>query len=109
MRLIGVVIIAAIAIGLAGCQVSKPYVTKVDRIDQNVDGGNRGYLMGTPPPVQDRGELKRPFMNVDIDFPVISGEKTRETRVVKNGAADTRNETDADIRHETTAREEQVK
>lgn len=103
MRLAGVVIIAVLVAGLAGCQVSKPYVTKVDRVDQNVDGGNRGYLIGTPPPAQDRGELKRPFMNVDIDFPVISGEKTPETMIVRhNGAA-------AGTGSGTTARDEQVK
>jgi hypothetical protein len=80
-------------------------VTKVERQDQVVDSGNRGYLKGTPPPVGDRGELKRPFMTVDIDLPSIQGKATRKTRVV--GSA--KEETAADIRHEMTVSEEQVK
>jgi len=95
----------SLAIGITGCELSKPYVTKVDRKDQVVDSGNRGYLKGTPPPVGDRGELKRPFMTVDISLPTIQGQATKETEVA--GAA--KKETVADIRQEVTVKEEQVK
>jgi hypothetical protein len=105
MRLISIVVSVIMAIGITGCELSKPYVTKVDRTDQVVDSANRGYLKGTPPPVGDRGELKRPFMTVDIDLPSIQGKPTKETQVV--GAA--KEETAANIRHEKTVKEEQVK
>ena len=105
MRIAFLALIAVIAIGITGCQVSKPYVTKVDRTDQVMDSGNRGYLKGTPPPAGNRGDLKRPFMTVDIDFPAIQGNATKETQVV--GAA--KKETVSDIRHEVTVKEEQVK
>ena len=43
------------AMALVGCEkISKPYIMTVDRVDQKVDG-NRGYLKGTPPPVQASG------------------------------------------------------
>lgn len=105
MRALCLVLALSLIIGITGCQVSKPYVTKVDRTDQVVDSGNRGYLKGTPPPAGDRGDLKRPFMTVDIDLPAIQGSATKETRVV--GAE--KRETIANIRHEETVKEEQVK
>lgn len=61
---------AVMALAFAGCEgVSAPYVMKMDRVDQNVSSGNRGYLKGTPPPAEDRSNLKRPFIAVDIDLP----------------------------------------
>ena len=56
-------------IGLVGCErVSAPYIMKMDRVDQKLDAGNRGYLKGTPPAPEDRGDLKRPFIALDIDL-----------------------------------------
>ena len=69
-----VVMIAAVAVAAVGCSnVSKPYVMKTDRVDQKLEEGNRGYLKGTPPPVGDRGDLKRPWIAVDVDLPESSG------------------------------------
>ncbi len=77
---LAVVVIAAVAIAAAGCgNVSKPYVMKTDRIDQKLEEGNRGYLEGTPPPVGDRGDLKRPWIAVDVDLPESSGTSSVET------------------------------
>lgn len=71
---LAVVVIAAVAIAAAGCaNVSAPYVMKTDRIDQKLEEGNRGYVKGTPPPVGDRGDLKRPWIAVDVDLPAPSG------------------------------------
>jgi len=50
-----------------------PYVTQVERKDQNI-AGNRGYLKGTPPPPEDKTGRKRPFLTIDIDLPRTSGE-----------------------------------
>ncbi len=56
-------------VGLIGCEsISKPYIMKMDRTDQKLDEGNRGYLKGTAPAPKDRGDLKRPFIAVDIDL-----------------------------------------
>lgn len=103
MRFALLLLIAVMMIGVAGCQVSKPYIKMEDRVDQNIEAGNRGYLMGNPPPAEDRSSLKRPFMNVDIDFPVISGEKTKETKIVKQGGAG------SDTGRDIPTREEQIK
>lgn len=62
---------AILAIGMISCQVSKPYIMETDRVDQNLRGGNRGYLKGAPPPPEDRRGLKRPLIAVDIDLPEI--------------------------------------
>lgn len=76
-------IIACVALGLTGCvsRVSMPYVMKTERVDQQVDIGNRGYLQGTPPPPTDRGGLKRPFIAVDVDLIDMKvGAKSKETK-----------------------------
>jgi len=70
------VLCAALITALAGCQgISAPYVMKMDRTDQNVKEGNRGYLKGTPPPADDRSGLKREFIAVDIDLPEEGGKE----------------------------------
>ena len=112
---LAVVVIAAVAIAAAGCgNVSKPYVMKTDRIDQKLEEGNRGYLKGTPPPVGDRGDLKRPWIAVDVDLPESSGtnpapaapekpaEVKREVTVVKE-------ETPTNVKTTTVVKEEEIK
>lgn len=73
MKIIAVVLGLCIAMGLAGCEISKPYVITVDRVDQKVSEGNRGYMKGTPPPADERQGLKRPLIAVDIDLPSVQG------------------------------------
>lgn len=73
-RLFIAVLVMAFLSGLTGC-ISKPYVMTMDRVDQKMDTGNRGYLKGTPPPLEGRGDLKRQFIAVDIDLPA-TGEET---------------------------------
>ena len=69
MRVFYLIVIACLIAGLTGCErVSMPYVMKTDRTDQDLKVGNRGYLKGTPPPSKDRGDLKRPFIAVDVDL-----------------------------------------
>ncbi len=67
-----IVLAAMMVIGLVGCNLSKPYVMQTDRVDQDMNAGNRGYLKGTPPPPGDRGDLKRPLIAVDIDLPKVN-------------------------------------
>ena len=70
------------AVALVGCEkISKPYIMTVDRVDQKVEG-NRGYLKGTPPPAQERTNLKRPLIAVDMDLIDIKGKPASDTVLV---------------------------
>lgn len=80
MRLLSLALVAMIAIGLVGCNVSKPYIMKVDRTDQKVEG-NRGYLKGTPPPEAPRTNLQRELIAVDIDLPKIEGKPAAQSKL----------------------------
>ena len=72
------IIAGSLILALSGCErVSAPYIMKTDRQDQNLAAGNRGYFKGTPPPPEDRGDLKREFIAVDIDL--IDVNKSRKT------------------------------
>jgi hypothetical protein len=116
MRVVFVVVaIAVAAMFAAGCaNVSAPYVMKTDRVDQKLDGtGNRGYLQGTPPPVGDRGDLKRPWIAVDVDLPESSGERSaavKETPAeVKREVTVVKEETPATVKTTTVVTKEEIK
>ena len=82
MKLLALVLIACIALTAIGCErISKPYIMTVDRTDQKVEG-NRGYLKGTPPPEQERKNLKRPLIAVDMDLVEIKGKPAQDTAIV---------------------------
>ena len=58
---------AAIALAAIGCaNVSRPYIGTMTRVDQNLQEGNRGYLLGTPPAPKER-KLTRQLITVDVD------------------------------------------
>lgn len=66
---LAVVVIAALAISAAGCadyKVSRPYVGTMTRVDQNIEQGNRGYLLGTAPAPGER-KTTRKLIAVDVD------------------------------------------
>lgn len=44
------------------------YTFKKDRVDQNLESGNRGYLSGSPPPEDKDRNLKRTLIGVDIEL-----------------------------------------
>ncbi|MFC1570888.1 hypothetical protein ACFL4E_03805 [Candidatus Omnitrophota bacterium] len=44
------------------------YTFKKDRVDQNLEGGNRGYISGSPPPADKDRDLKRTLIGVDIEL-----------------------------------------
>jgi len=82
MRIVFAVLVSAVlVIGIIGCNVSKPYIIKTDRVDQEL-AGNRGYLAGTPPPAENRAALKRSLIAVDIDLPQVKGKATEQTKLV---------------------------
>ena len=76
MRLL-VIAILLVSITLSGCYTMKTYTFKKDRVDQGVEG-NRGYIMGTPPPAPARGETpKRTLIGIDIETGLLPGEKAK--------------------------------
>ena len=80
------ILIVCAAIALVGCEkISKPYIMTVDRVDQTVEG-NRGYLKGTPPLAQERTNLTRPLIAVDMDLVSIQGKATKATTIVTKKA-----------------------
>ncbi|OGW75898.1 MAG: hypothetical protein A2Z72_07055 [Omnitrophica bacterium RBG_13_46_9] len=67
-----------VSITLAGCASVKTYTFQKDRVDQRL-AGNRGYLMGTPPPAPVEREVpKRTLIGVDVEIPILPGEKAEQ-------------------------------
>jgi len=67
MRILVVVILLA-SLVLSGCANTKVYTFKKDRVDQRA-AGNKGYLMGNPPPAPVEGEVKqRTMFGLDIEI-----------------------------------------
>ena len=82
MKGLYLVLALCVAVALVGCEkISKPYIMTVDRVDQKVEG-NRGYLKGTPPPAQERTNLTRQLIAVDMDLVSIQGKPTQPTTIV---------------------------
>ena len=54
---------------MSGC-VIRTYTTEMDRVDQEIYG-NRGVIMGTPPAVEDREQVRktRTIYNVEVEVP----------------------------------------
>jgi hypothetical protein len=73
-------LLVAILLILAGCSnVSSPYLITKDRVDQEIEG-NRGYLLGTPPPAPARRDVpKRTLIGIDVEIPILPGEKGYKT------------------------------
>jgi len=63
---------------LVGCSGVRIYEIKKDRVDQRVEG-NRGYIKGTPPPAPIKGGVpKRTLIGIDMEVPILPGEKGYE-------------------------------
>ena len=79
MKLRYLALIVCTAMALVGCEkISKPYIMTVDRVDQKAEG-NRGYLKGTPPPLECNSSPKRQLIAVDMDLVSIKGCPAQET------------------------------
>lgn len=61
-----VLLLSGLVIGITGCVVRTYEVTK-DRLDQNLETGNRGYLKGQAPQAQER-KAKRTIRAVEIEL-----------------------------------------
>ena len=118
MKLVFFVLLSAcILFALIGCEMSKPYIMNTDREDQKIEG-NRGYLKGTPPPLKERGDLKRPYLTVDVEIPEVDEKQTKlvttpgETRLVhknKEAVAPTSAAPAPAEQKPAVAKEEQIK
>lgn len=69
MKLFTILLIAAFFI--TGCSNVRTYTFKRNRVDQKVQEGNRGYLKGTPPPAEERKDVKRTMYGVDVEIPIL--------------------------------------
>ena len=65
----------------AGCR-SATKVTEVPRVDLELSGGNRGYLVGTPPPEAAEMKTTRRMVWTDIELPSFSKPTTHGTAPV---------------------------
>ena len=70
------VIILLAGVTLAGCSNVSTRIVEKDRVDQEMQQGNRGYLLGTPPPAGARENLKRTMIGIDVEIPILPGEET---------------------------------
>ena len=65
----------------AGCR-SATKVTEVPRVDLELSGGNRGYLVGTPPPASAEMTTTRKMVWTDIELPSFTKPTARGTAPV---------------------------
>ena len=74
MRL-AIVMVLLFSVVLFGCSNARIYTFEKDRVDQT-RVGNRGYIIGTPPPAPaERTVPKRTLFGLDIEVPLLPGEK----------------------------------
>lgn len=78
MRL-AVIFLLLASIALSGCSNVRAYTFKKDRVDQEPEG-NRGYLHGTPPPTPIGEPKKRTMFGLDIEIPLLPGERESVSR-----------------------------
>ena len=68
MRVIGWAGVGLVgAISIVGCRTATR-VAVVPRVDLSLEGGNRGYLMGTPPPPSEQ-RTTREMVQTDVEVP----------------------------------------
>ena len=63
----------------AGCQGPSRMATRVKdvpRIDLSLEGGNRGYLVGTPPAGTGSGKTTRQMVETDVELPTFYAPKS---------------------------------
>lgn len=59
---------------VAGCQAPSRMATRVKevpRVDLSLEGGNRGYLVGTPPAGEGSGKTTRQMVETDVEIPTL--------------------------------------
>ena len=71
MRRLGVgAVVLTNLLALSGCQTATR-VTEVPRVDLDLGGGNRGYLVGTPPPDTAALKTTRRMVQTDVELPTL--------------------------------------
>ena len=86
-----IVLTVAMALAATGCApwtVSRPYVGTMTRVDQNIEKGNRGYLLGEAPAPGER-KLTRQLITVDVDVPTTASEAPIDTFAGRPGITKT--------------------
>ncbi len=81
---------AIIAIFLTSGCVARTYRLTQDRVDQDLNTGNRGYLMGTALPAKESRSLTRTTQAVEFEFQApfkIGKDKKKQSRPNKNEEA----------------------
>ncbi len=69
-RVVGVVgLVGGLVLGASGCRTASK-ITEVPRVDLAIEGGNRGYLVGTPPPLGSR-KTTRQMVHTDVEIPYL--------------------------------------
>ncbi len=63
------IIILLLVLVLSGCGATvKTYTFEKERVDQSLEG-NRGYLAGSAPEIQDERDKTRTWVGIDIELP----------------------------------------
>ena len=96
---------------MTGCTATKDvevrhYIEVKDRVDQNMEAGNAGFIMGTPQP-EDRSDIRktRKIYVLEVSKPV---EETEETVVMEDQPADMEEETDMPEEEDLSDESEQM-
>lgn len=87
------VLAVMMALAASGCRASV-HQLRVERVDQSLADGNRGYLIGTPPPAVDRGAPTRDITELEVRLPS-GATRTRQPGVAPQSAAPAAAETAA--------------
>ena len=61
-------IIGVAVVTMAGCHAATRVIEE-PRVDLDVSGGNRGYLVGTPPPAAEPAATTRHMVETEIEVP----------------------------------------
>lgn len=69
---------------IAGCRTASR-VIEVPRVDLEVSGGNRGYLIGTPPTISENQSSTRAMAEMEFEIPSFSRPGSRPVRPVSLG------------------------
>ncbi|MBI4597846.1 MAG: LysM peptidoglycan-binding domain-containing protein [Candidatus Omnitrophica bacterium] len=76
--------ISAVGLLMAGCRTATR-VADVPRVDLVLEGGNRGYLIGTPPPPMEQ-KTSRQMVQTDVEIPSLYQPKPGGGKVLKEVA-----------------------
>ena len=80
MPRVSMVVVAAVVV--AGCHAATRVIEE-PRVDLDVSGGNRGYLVGTPPPAAESADTTRQMVETEVEVP--SGYRPKKGQPVSLG------------------------